>query len=445
MSSKKIINIVGLFLIFIFIFLTIYTSLYAAGYRLNWHWQLRFDQLISKTGMLIVQTTPRNVDFYLKRDVGGFLTQKEIIDYYQTPAKIQNLLPGKYNIHFEKDDYWPISRNFEIYPNQTTTLTNIFLFKKSLPLNIYEGEKEEIVLSDNKDKLILLDSGKVINLDKKESVLSLNDYREDALSKYLGNNILLNGSNLYDLDKKQKLFNVQEIIDQDYLNFDFDLKNNILYYNTGEKISYIDINKKEEKILLDSGDYLNFFIKDNLIYTIEANQLNYYLRSYNLDSLSRQRSIIIPSGDYKFTNQNLNLINLYDSLSKRLILIEKDMFLDRQRIVNNVDNWRWFENNLLWQKNNEIYRYNLNNNEKKLLLRLSQNVTDFIWQTKENYLIYSTKNSINIVYFKNKKNDHLEILRAQNIGPLYINDDQSILYFYAETDNQSGIFKLLLH
>lgn len=445
MSSKKIINIVGLFLIFIFIFLTIYTSLYAAGYRLNWHWPLRFDQLISKTGMLIVQTTPRNVDFYLKRDVGGFLTQKEIIDYYQTPAKIQNLLPGKYNIHFEKDDYWPISRNFEIYPNQTTTLTNIFLFKKSLPLNIYEGKKEDIVLNDNKDKLILLDSGKVINLDKKESVLNLDDYREDALSKYLGNNILLNGSNLYDLDKKQKLFNVQEIIDQDYLNFDFDLKNNILYYNTGEKISYIDINKKEEKILLDSGDYLNFFIKDNLIYTIEANQLNYYLRSYNLDSLSRQRSIIIPSGDYKFTNQNLNLINLYDSLSKRLILIEKDMFLDRQRIVNNVDNWRWFENNLLWQKNNEIYRYNLNNNEKKLLLRLSQNVTDFIWQTKENYLIYSTKNSINIVYFKNKKNDHLEILRAQNIGPLYINDDQTILYFYAQIDSQSGIFKLLLH
>jgi len=442
MTSKKTINIIGLFLIFIFIFITAYTSLYAAGYRLNWHWPLNFNQILSKTGMLTVKSTPRNVNVNLKRDTGGLFIQKDIKENFQTPAKIQNLLPGKYQVSLEKENYWPIIRNIEIYPNQVTDLSNIFLFKKSLPLNIYISQKgdEDLIINEEKTKLIFLSNGKIIDLDS-ESVKVL----EHKNIKYLGNNILLSNNNLYNLESNQVIFNLKEILNDDFKNLQVNLENDELFYNTAEKIAYTNLENQEKTTILEGNKYINFLIKDNYIFSVEKNNTNYFLRTYNKSTLLRQRSIIIPRGDYEFYNESNHLINLYDNNHKRLILIDNSHFLDEQKIIAGVDKWKWFANNLIWQNGQEIYRFNFKTQQTHLLLRLSESISDFIWQTKENYLIYSTKNSINIVYFKENRNDVIEILRAQNIGPLFIDNTQSILYFYAQIDNQSGVFKLLLH
>ncbi len=439
MSSKKLINKLGIFLIFLFIVITTYTSLYAAGYRLNWQWPLNFNQLLTKTGMLIVETNPKDVNIYLEKDTGGLFAQKEIKNNFQTPAKIQNLLPGKYILSLEKSGYWPITRNIEIFPNQTTNLSNIFLFKRALPLNIYSSEKEEIIANEKKDKIIFLETSKFINLSNEEIIYLNQNYP----TIYLNNNTLVNNYNLYNLDKNEIIINLQDIIEENYLNIYVDLKNYKLYYNTDKKIVYINFNNQEKNTLLegDNNNILDFVIKNKQVYTIEENNNNYYLISYDETSLLRQKSLSLPMGNYSFYYKEHNFINLYDNLNKRLILT----YNNQQKTINQVDNWQWFDNNLLWQTNNEIYRYNLLNNKTSLLVRLSKNISSYIWQSKDNYLIYSSDNAIYILYFKEKRNDLIEILRTQNIGPLFINNNQNILYFYAEIANQSGIFKLLLH
>jgi hypothetical protein len=438
MSTKKIINKIGIFLIFLFIIITVYTSLYAAGYRLNWHWPLDFNQLLSKTGMLIVQTSPRNVNIYLEKDTGGLFTQKEIKNNFQTPAKIQNLLPGKYKLSLEKSGYWPITRNIQIFPNQTTSLLNIFLFKRSLPLNIYKTEKESIIINEERDKIIFLETSKYLNLNNEE----ITHLDQDHVSLYLNNNLLLNNYDIYSLNDQEIIFNLQDIINENYLHIYMDLKNKKFFYNTLEKIAYINLNNNQEKILIESdNNILDFLIKNQQILSLEENNNNYYLISYDKTTLLRQKSISLPRGDYSFYFRDDNFLNLYDDLNKRLILF----FNNQQKIIDQVDTWQWFDNNLLWQSNHELYRYNLLNNETSLLLRSSKNILNFIWQTNDNYLIYSSDSSIYILYFKEKRDDLIEILRAQNIGPLFINNHQNILYFYAEIDNQSGVFKLEIH
>lgn len=438
MRTKKLINKLGIFLIFLFIIITTYTSLYAAGYRLNWQWPLDFSQILSKTGMLIVQTKPRNVNLYLEKDTGGLFSAKEIKNNFQTPAKIQNLLPGKYKLSLEKPGYWPISRNIEIFPNQTTNLSGIFLFKRSLPLNIYSSKKEDIIINDSSDIIIFKNSAKFLDL-KNEEIFNLDS---DEKIIYLNDNFLLINNNLFDLSKQEKILNLDDIFLDNYLNIYVNPRTNHLFYNTKKKLAYINLNNQESFVLIESiNNIVDFLIKNRQIYLLEENDNNYFLRVYDRNSFLRQKSISVPSGDYSFYFRENSIVNFYDSLNKRLILL----FNNQEKIINQVDTWQWFDNNLIWQTNNELYRYNILNNETSLILRLSEDINSFIWQTRENYLIYSTSNSLNILYFKEKRNDLIEILRAQNIGPLFIDNNQNILYFFAEIANNSGIYKLEIH
>jgi hypothetical protein len=443
MLNKKIIDRLSIVFLLLFFFLTIYISFYAAGYRINWQWPLSFNQFFVKTGMLIVETSPNRVNIFLEKDSEGLIVSQEFKKNYQSPAKIQNLLPGKYIIILSQAGYWPLTRKIHIEPNQTTHLTDIFLFKKSLPLNIYNYQKEEINISPDQKKILLVNSGIIFSLEN-ETIINLENYQKNKETKWISEDKLINWLTVYDLKKQNILIDLSDI-NEEVAKIYFNQKNNQVFYQNQEGINYFTLNKKDVSHFLNIQNIQDFISQADNFHILEENQNKVYLHTYLFPSALKQRSIALPNGNYKFKNTKNNFLTIYDSGNKRLVLINNAPFSNQQDIINNVNEFSWINNQeIIWRNNKEIHHYNLETNQKKLLIRLSQNITGISWNKLKNYLIYSTKETIKIVYFQANKINTINLFNANDVELLFLDEKSALIYFYAKIDQQEGLFKLLI-
>lgn len=448
MINKKLIDRLAIIFLILFIILSTTLSLYAAGYRFNWHFPLRLSQLLTKTGLLIVETDPNRVEIYLKRDTGGLFVSKEIIRSYQSPAKISNLLPGKYKVKLSKKGYWPINREIEIKANQTTHLTNLFLFKQTLPLNIYKQTKDNLIFNTNHDIVIDQENSQIIDV-KSNEVIKIENYNSQINTYFINNNFLLNNNHIYDLRSGLLLIDLNNYFDDNNISYNklyFDQRNKKIFYQTNNYIAYLHLNNQNKftkNIIINISNYLDFEVKNNHLLVLEKDENQTYLRTYSLNSYQRLKSIILPTGDYQFFNSKHSLINLYDKKYNKLIIIDNHLLPSSHKIIYSPNNWHWInQSELIWNSQNEIYYYNQKTNQKKLLIRLSEVISGLTWQAKQNYLIFSTNNDIKIAYFIDNKIEIINLFSANNINSLYLNQKDNILYFYAELGQKFGIFKL---
>ncbi|HPW34524.1 MAG TPA: hypothetical protein PK367_02050, partial [Candidatus Paceibacterota bacterium] len=101
---KKIRDWLFILFIILFVIITFFVSVYAAGYSLNKRWPPRFDQIFQKTGMLIVDSEPSGASIFLN---GERRRKSILLDIGRsdalTPQKIKNLPPGEYILMLEKD------------------------------------------------------------------------------------------------------------------------------------------------------------------------------------------------------------------------------------------------------------------------------------------------------------------------------------------------------
>jgi hypothetical protein len=130
-----------------------YILSYALGYKFNMR-LLKF----TKTGIIAIETQPAGADVYLN----GTLLDKK------TPATIQELLPGKYNIKIELEKHYPWSSDTEVYGGHVSRFDKVILF----PLR-------PNVKKLNKDKISTFwvdeERGKIYYVDVKENVIYKSD------------------------------------------------------------------------------------------------------------------------------------------------------------------------------------------------------------------------------------------------------------------------------
>jgi hypothetical protein len=434
--SKRLRDSIFFIFIFLFIILSLSISLYAAGYRLVWSWPLNLSQTLQRTGMLIIESRPSNALVEINRRLSG--------NKISTPAKISNLLPGEYIIRLEKDGYWPLERRIRIFPNQTTHLTNIFLFKKSLPVNIYNSEAQGLMISPHFSHLIFPEENQVFNL-KSENVLNLpTNLNPNSLSWSLDSKKIIVGGKIIDLNSGQIIIDLNSVLNKEIKHIKWDELNNRFFYQENNNIYYFSLLNNEAKLLISSEKILDYLIKGNRLHSIEKENNSLYLNTYIINSQQKTRSILLPNGDYQFHFPFHPSLNIYDKTHKRLILINDNILLNQQRIIENVINWYWPDtDHLLWHNGHEIYSLKENQGER-LLLRISNEITGFAWHSQRNYLIYSTDNSIFLSFSENNKSRSLEILRASNINSLFLDQKNNIIYFQAKIGRQSGLFKLFV-
>jgi len=170
--TKKIRDLLFANFVFLFIVITIILSLYATGYRFNLTWPLRFDRVLIKTGTLALDTNPKGAIVLITSEtkISSVFPTVNPKKARLTPIKIKNLLPGEYTVSFSLDDYWPYEKKLRVNPEQTTFLEDVILFKKSLPLNIFNTKAQKTNYAPNGNYAWLENDKEIINIKTGQSI-----------------------------------------------------------------------------------------------------------------------------------------------------------------------------------------------------------------------------------------------------------------------------------
>lgn len=428
---------------------------YAAGYKFSLT-GIRFQ----RTGVFIFDTKPREAKIFINDEPQQTFFKKyysQEKSFIKTPAKIKNILPGEYNIRFELDNYWSWQKKLTIYPGASTYAEDVYLFKKNLPILLLSGKISSSQISPDKNKLATLDGKQmvIIDLTNDEQIisrpiqLSTSTYSWSPSSK----KILLNKTiiNMEDSNQSRTLgIDLTDYIKTEINNLKWDFySDDELYYNDKNNIYKFSLSTKAN-VKLQYSSANNYLIKNNNIYFIEQLGNTNNLNISNLDSGELIRKINLPGSDnYYFINPTHSLLNLYDHGHQILYLIDPEIlfYSSLQETINNVKYTCWVNGNkLLYANDFEIWLFDLENNQKTLLTRISQTITGIIWHPSNNYIIYSTDTAINTIELdEREKRNITEIIKLDEIAFPVLNQKGDALYFYAKIGNQEGLYKLTIH
>lgn len=442
--SKKLRDWLFIIFIALFVIITFFVSIYAVGYRINTDWPPRFSQIFQRTGMLIVDSEPKGATIFLDEEK---LRRSFLLDLGRsdllTPNKVKNLVPGEYNLRLEKEGYWPLEKKIYIYPGQTTFAENFILFKRSLPLNLSYCLPQTISISPDKKNLILPETGTVINLKTSDSSSLENKTSNQQLQWSQDSAKVLFAGQILNLDGKKSGYDLS-LLGAEAKNFYWDEANKKIYYQTDNNISCVLTDQNTISTILSGNDYIAYTVKNGLIYTIEKQAGQNYLRLYDANSALLRSNENLPVGDYIFTQDEYHL-NLYDRKQQALYLISNYAAQAINKQIRPVVNWQWLsETFLVWYNEFEIYSLDTNSNREELLIRVSEPLTGMAWNQAKNYLIYANDQQIQIINLNLDKKTPITLLKASQISNLVLDEKNQLLYFYAKIGQQEGVYKLQL-
>lgn len=472
--TLKIRRILFLFFVIIFFTVTPWLSLYAAGYKIKLGWPPDFKQSLQKTGMLILDTSPRGARIFIDNKPSQLFFKKyfnQEQSYIKTPAKIKNVLPGEYNIRLELSDYWSWEKKLVIEPGQATYAEDVYLFKKNLPLQIISLIPEEKNFSSlpirkiepspdkkyffilNEEKITIIEAGGMNLFSSPLSSFkiklkpdSLITWSPDSAKAIVGRIVL-------DLKDKNKITYLDNLAGEQADNFKWGNGSDTVYYQSAGSIGYLDLNTRIRKIISSGENYYDYLIKNDSIFFISGTGKTLKLKGISLKNGEATKEISLPfSPTYRLINPNQNLINLYDSAHNLLYLIDPLAPINPlKEVVNNIKYSEWLdENRLLYANDFEIWLFDMDTSasllgkaEKKILTRISEPITNVLWHPSKNYIIYSTDKTINTIELdEREKRNVTELIKVEKIYSLTLDQKGNTLYFGAKIGNQEGLYKL---
>lgn len=441
--SKKIRDYLFIVFIVLFLIMTIGVSLYASGYKFNLSWPLKFNRLLQKTGMLVVATQPTGATIYLNDK-----PQKESAlkiwkqDYRVTPTKLKNLLPGEYELRLEQDGYWPFKQKVKVNSGETTFVEDINLFRENVPIVIFSGPEDKLMISPDKKYLYATDSKQIITL-KTETSRSLN-ISSSTKSIWLKDNRLLVGGYIFDPIKASGDTDYGKLIGSSASNWYFDYDNKQLYYLSSNSINRLDSGSLTTAVLLSGSNYIGYLPRKNNIYTLSSDDNLIRLNSYSQKDLQLSATWVLPtSGKYSFVHDINNRLAIIDDQNKTLYLFNPDDLSAGPVVIRSIKNWAPSgDDSLIYTNDFEIYILNLTNSRVDLVTRRSEEISSIIWNADGNYLIFSSPTTLNVLDFKNRNSTLL--FRAEKISSPALDEKNGNLYFWARVGQQEGIYKMLM-
>lgn len=425
--------------VFLFVVITIYLSLYATGYRVNLSWPLRFDHMLVKTGTLALDTTPKGATVTITSETkinaaNPLFGSKDKV----TPLKIKNLLPGEYVVSFALDNYWPYQKKLRVNPEQTTFLEDVILFRKSLPLNVYQTTTQNISYSS---------TGHYAWLSSDKKIIDLNTEQETTTKTNSEINWLENGKQIID---GSKVINLENNSVADYSSITgtvkkAELTGDLLVYQTSNNLSALNTKTKISVEIPSEGEISAYQTSGDTLYFVVTLKNQTEIKSFDLKNNKLISSAkLLNSKNFSFSAHNSSLL-LTDNDHKIVYLIKND---GGEQIIKDVVRgatiFKWLDDNkLAYAIESEIYIYDLAQTKPYLITRLSEKINSLAWST-DNYLIYSTAKAIGTINLTSEGNDITVLWQGDNLSSLYFNNKTGVLYFSGSIGQQSGLYKMTL-
>jgi len=435
-----------LFYIFIFLFvvLTIFTSLYATGYRFNLTWPLEFEKILIKTGTLQVKTEPKDVKVFLEKSTKNiFSNPAKLEGQATTPVKIRNLLPGEYKLILKHDGYWTWGKKINIKPGVFLYLDNITLFKKTLPLNIHHSDLQNISPSPDLKYAYLSESQAIIDLQTETQIAQIDEKMENVVwskdsEKLISNNLVFDvkNQNINDFSKKiaGDIDNLQCNDEADILNFQ--QKQDIRQYN---------IEDDENNILISTKKTCqDFIIKDDRLVYIRNNDKESQVIIHDINSNGKTTITLPLTNNYQFINIDNKYLNVLEKNHQTLYILDPDLkYSHTIAKINNLKQGIWISKyQLLYNNDLEFFMYDLRLNESELITRVSHKINSLLWHDNKQYILYNSESSLYAIDWSNRKYTITKIISLEEIKSPFLDQENDTVYFSAKIGQQSGLYKM---
>lgn len=437
--------------------------LYSLGYRFN-----PKKNKVQSVGALFLESTPKNAQIYLN----GELSTKSM------PAKFVDLLPGTYDIRIEKDNYFSWEKELDVYSKQTTFADNIVLFEKNEPqqridkkINIFSPSPNNryilySILNDSWEELWILDTEVPESKGRLLYRLSHTDQEENTSAPEINwapdnTKILIHYKNsLFVLSINESAIFIDDITDVNFNAIKWDNRNPAILYGIENKNVYrININQLTSELVdtipVSGEKYTyDYLVKNGALYYFNEgdNLLRLERISLNDDSLPSYIIDVEKVDDIHIVNHNENYISINSRKLQKLYLLKIDTDkISYQTLPAHTLLWNNTNTKILYYNDFELWSADTNNDDiltqQYLITRLSDGIESALWHANSEYLLFSTRSSIQIVELdgRDKRNTITVIDNIPLKLPIAQDQNSYKLFYYLSSEDKDGLYSLQIN
>lgn len=431
-------RLVYIFFVVVFLIVSPLVILYSQGYRYNVQ-----KGLVQKTGILVARSKPSQVNV----SIDGHDTGR------QTPAKVEDILPGDYEVELTKDGYHSWRKKLTIRDNSTTFADDVILFKKNDPQPIIAAPIVDWLVSYDHIYVGMISSQatgtiSIINT-ATGSVTPLysgpTGAKLDLLSWSAHNNKLLIAETSSG-KTRHLVLNVNELspvapdqIKQDYSYLSWGQDNDTIIYGlrSGRVFAY-DLASGRENILASNlASSSQFAIYNDQLFSQTDTKLTWS----NLTKNGRDQTV--DCFDCSIHSPFNNLITVTNQTDNQGAIINPE----NQKITGvNAIGFDWLANDwLLGYGKWELWTYDRQRDNIDIITRLSTPISTAVWHPSGHHIIFATLDQLNIIELDNRDlRNVITLANVKDITGLTINPRNQTIYFAGTVGDQTGLFKLPL-
>ncbi len=410
--------------------------LYTMGYRYNFT-----KGRVQKTGIIRITSVPNGADIYLN----GVK-----YDLSQTPAKIEKLLPGDYEIKLSKTGYFDWQKKLPVYENGTTFAEKVILWKKSNTASLSTTTADSWLVSPDKN-IVAFTNGNTVSLMNINSgifgeisggnidvIADITVYYGLKLISFspLGRYLLADAYNGAEhsysvVDTISK--NRKKIPDQDYSVIKWEATTDTLY--ALNKNGLWSINPSTLKTQLANSNFIaaDFYLSNKDLYFIAGGILK--KQTLNNRQASDIEKFNCPNCRIREIRNN-KLLAVNDTGDLAIIDLNRQI----PTVKAKANGFDWLnDHSLIYYNDYEIYINEFTSGGPELITRLGSPIISAIWHTDGRHLLFSSGNKINIIELDNR--ELRNIITIATTAGNFLTVDRSGNNIYYSLD-KSGIFKL---
>lgn len=414
--------------------------LYTAGYRYNFQ-----SGTVIRTGVLSISTSPRNAQILL---------DEQNINR-QTPAVIEQLMPGDYQITLAKDGYHPWHNTETIQSNITTHLPLITLWRSESPVTIWQRSTQNITanpngetvayfieqggwnelwldnLTENSQKMIARIPSKVgemtLDWSTQGGYLLVHDQNFVTVSvyDYSGNNVPI----VTTLKKMSRVFWHPSA-------------DHALYIGDTSSLEQLDLQTSTSLIISTNGD--SSIVLDANLISLTNTETQTELRQ----TLGEQTKVIalLPKSKYSILQQDGPYLILQNAQNELLIIDfnsnEPILFKQSVKFFDYLAN----SHLLLWSDGNEINIYNPINHQTEFITRQGSIITQLKFSPDGNNIFVASENKLLVIdHYKNGAERYTAtLLETDQLQNFWLTVDGKTAYIDGTINDDVGLYLLLL-
>lgn len=458
-----------IFSIILFIILAPTIILYSSGYRFDFE-----NFRVKKVGMIIIESRPKDINVFINNKLAN----------KRTPYKKSNLTPRIYNIDLKNDIYQPWSKSLLVESQTVTWITDALLFYKDPLKDVYAQEsniKESCISPDQnfysyihitEDNNAVL---KLLNLKSRDNnnIFDLRVFTAKTFDKF-NPNIITNI--IWSNDSRKLILSLKDNKDVKHIIIDIENPDNkILINNNNLSDINWDLNDSNFIYFMNNKNLEKLNINDQNINTIMAKNVSHYdlvSNSVIYTKITEHDDEIISSiylinknnseNNLKGNLESINIINediseikaqkdnLYIMLTKNGNLYLRDDN-DMLKVSTNIKGFKWnnnkqfifYNDNSIWhykiEEDKDIYHPQYQLNESAKLIELESKIDFALWHPKNEHILYSSNNIINIIELDNRDTSNNNVLLknviSDSVNPIFFNNNGNKIYHLESVKN----------